>query len=315
MQRLSPFRLMNMLFIGLAVSLGFGILGSALVLLIEGKPEAQQFVVAYTSSFKTVISLGLILGTALIIYRSQDVIPRTIESAFSETQLEQTNYSLYNKLFYNRKYSILFSAEFVVAAFVIFSLCQFPLQGWGEALMMVAACAQYALGVYVGRKLCYAGMMLHSLQTTPVTRNLFRDRELDEINSYVHIASTLTIIFVYVHVVGYYDGPFEYRSFFGESIKLFLILPAVIAVPVLLIFNFYPRSVLRKLYGQSIDVEIKRLQEALQGEQLSEYEKRSYIIEVDKMSRDELRYSLQLTLSDLPLGITIIVMVIQTLVS
>jgi hypothetical protein len=156
--------------------------------------------------------------------------------------------------------------------------------------------------------------MLHALLKANVTRNMFRERELDEINTYVHVVSTLTVIFVYIHVSGYYGGPFLYGSILGQSIKPFLILPAIIAIPVLMIFNFYPRAVLRKLYSQSIDFEIKKLQEALHHEELSQYEKRSYIMEVDKMSRDELRYSLQLTLSDLPLGITVLIMVLEPLI-
>jgi hypothetical protein len=67
------------------------------------------------------------------------------------------------------------------------------------------------------------------------------------------------------------------------------------------------------LYSQSIDCEIKTLRQALQNERLSAFEKRSYLIAFDKMSRDELRYSLQLTLTDLPIGITILIMVLQPL--
>jgi hypothetical protein len=92
-----------------------------------------------------------------------------------------------------------------------------------------------------------------------------------------------------------------------------LILPALIATPVLVIFTFYPRAVLRKLYSQSIDAEIDALRQVLQNEKLSAYEKRSYLIAFDKMARDELRYSLQLTLGDLPIAITILLMVFQPL--
>jgi hypothetical protein len=312
-QQRSPFRLMLMLFLGLAVSLAYGLLGSALLLYLDGKSDAKLFFVAYTSSFKTIISLGLILGTAIIVASTQNDIPETIEAAFTETQLSKTHYSYYKRRFASRRISLTFSAEFTVVAFIIFSYCQFPLSRRGENMMLIAACSEYALAVYIGRKLMYAGMMLHSLMDTTVTRNLFKKRELDGINSYVHVASTLTIIFVYVHVSNYYAGPFLYNSILGQSIKPFLILLAVIATPVLLIFNFYPRAVLRKLYSKSIDVEIKKLQKVLKDEALSPYEKRSYLIEVDKMARDELRYSLQLTLTDLPIGITILIMVLEPL--
>jgi hypothetical protein len=313
--RLSPFRMMNYLFLGLGVSLVYGLVGSAILWNWEGQSEAQRFFEAYTISFKTIVALGLSLGTALIVYLCQNIIPYTIEKAFTENQLAETDYSYYKNRFASLRLSIEFSAEFIVIGFIIFSYCRFPLSRGGEVLMIIAACTQYALGVYIGRKLGYAGMMLHSLLSAPVKRNLFKKRELDAINTYVHVASTLTVIFAYIHTAGYFQGPFLYNSVLGQSIRPFLLIPAIIATPVLLIFNFYPRAVLRKVYSQSIDVEIKRLNRMLRDEALSPFEKRSHLMEVNKMCHEELRYSLQLTLSDLPIGITILIMLLQPLLS
>jgi hypothetical protein len=304
---------MNTLFFGMMLSLVYGLLNSVIIYFLEGTSESRHFLAAYNISFKTLISFGLILGTALVVFRSQNVIPQTIEAAFTDNQLQKTDYFFYKHRFFSRRRSLTFSAEFAAVGFLIFSYCQFPLHGLAEALMIIPACIQYALGVYVGRKLFYAGMMLHSLSGITVSRNLFKGRELDDINTYVHIVSTLTIVFGYVHLVGYSRGPFLYHSALGEGVKILLMLPALIATPVLLIFNFYPRAVLRKLYSKSIDVEVGGLQEALQSEELSSFEKRSYLLQFDRMSREELRYSLQLTLSDLPIGITIFVMLLESL--
>lgn len=304
---------MLLLFLGLAVSLAYGLLGSALVYYLDGQVDAQLFFAAYTSSFKTITSFGLILGTALIVFRTQNLIPQTIEAAFDDDDLPD-DYYYYKRRFSSLRISLTFSAEFIIVGFIVFTYSHFPLSGRGEVLMVIAACAEYALGVYVGRKLIYTGMMLHSLLPVDVKHNLFKKRELNAINPYVNVASTLTIIFVYVHVRGYYEGPFLYDSILAHSIKPFLLIPAVIATPVLLIFNFYPRAVLRKLYDKSIDLEIKKLQKAMRDEELSDYEKRSYLLEFDKMSRDELRYNLQLTLSDLPIGITILIMVLEPII-
>lgn len=306
--RRSPLSLMFMLFFGLAISLAYVLLGSALLFYFGGESEAQPFFVAYTTSFKTIISLGLILGTALIAFRSQNAIPQTIETAFSETQLAGTQYFVYKRRFFSLRRSITFSLEFGVIAFVIFSYCQFPLSRLGQALMLIAVCAEYALGMYVVRKLVYAGMLLHSLLPIEITRDLFRRRELDGIVPYLYVTSTLTVIFVCVHVIGYYGGPFLYGSVLGQSIKPFLILPALMAIVVLLSSNFYPRAVLQRLYAASIDVGVLRLKKTLRNEDLSAYEKRSYLMEYTKMSRDDLRTSLRgLTLEALPTWITILI--------
>jgi hypothetical protein len=314
MSQISPYRLMILFFLGLGISLVYGLFGLALVSYLDGEGAARLFFVDYSSSFKTIISLGLILGTWLIVFRTQDVISETIEAAFTQDELDATNYFINKERFYSLKRSISFSAEFIVVAFIVFTYCcQFVLSTWGQVLMIIAMCTQYALGVYVGRKLMHSGMMLHSLLSAPIKRNLFRNRELDAINVYVHVASTLTLIFGYIHVRGYFDGRFHYGSILRESAKVFLLIPVIIGTPVLLIFNFYPRAVLRKLYSKSIDMEIRHLKEAMTKESISEFDKRSHLLEVEKMSRDELRYSLQLTLSDLPIGITILVMALESL--
>lgn len=310
--KMSPFRLMLILYFGLALSLIYCLLGSTLLWYFRGRSDAQLFFAAFTTSFKTLISLGLILGTALIAYLTQDVIPQTIEAAF-RGRLPQ-DYYYYKRRFASPRISLTFSAEFIVVGFVIFSYCQFPLSRPGEILMLIAACTEYGLGMYVVRKLIYTGMMLHSLLPIPVARNLFRKRELDAISPYVQVVSTLTVIFVCVHIIGYYGGPFLYGSLLGQNIKPFLLLPALMAIFVLLTTTFYPQVILRRIYGQSIDVEVVRLRKALRNENLSAYEKRSYLMEYSKMSHDELQSSLRsLTLEALPTWITILITVLGPL--
>jgi hypothetical protein len=309
----SPFSLMFVFFAGLALSTVYGGFGTVLIWYLEGESESMKFFAAYTSDFKTIISLGLILGTALVVLYAQKDIPTTIETVFTKEQLDETKYFTHRRHFWSLRKTIVFTAQVTVVAFAIFRYCRFPLSRTGEILMMIAVCAEYAFASFVGRKLRYAAMMIHSLLDVRIKRNLFKARELDNINWYVNVASTLTIIFVYVHVMCYYAGPFAYDTMFKQSVRIFLILPAIMATPVLLIFNFYPREVLRQLYSKSIDLEISKLMRKLRNESLNDYEKRSYLIEFNKMCRDELRYNLQLALTDLPIGITILAMVLQAL--
>src|SRR5258705_12055264 len=142
LQRISPFRLLLTLFAGMGVSIAYGLFGWSLLFYFGRGAEAQPFFVAYTSSFKTIVSLGLILGTALITYRFQHLIPNTIEAAFTHEQLAKTDYFVNKQKFYSLFRSITFSAEFIVVSFLIFSYSQFPLSSRGEALMIIAGCTQ-----------------------------------------------------------------------------------------------------------------------------------------------------------------------------
>ena len=304
---------MWLLFIGLAASLVYGLVSAAIVYGIDGRSQAQKFLEMYILSFNILVTLGLMISTALIVGTSQRIIPDTIEAAFTGTPLPEEYYENRRRYFSLRR-TIGFASEMMPIGFVIYEFCHFPLRPVGEACLLIAGCAQWGLWTYVGRKIRYAGMMLYSLLDVDVKRNLFRRRELDIINTAVNIAATLTAIFVYFQVRSYYYGPFAYDTFLGRSARVFLLLPAVLAAPVLLMFNFYPRAVLRKIYDKSIEVEIREMYEYLRHETLNPFEKRLRLIELGKMYREELRYSLQLTLTDLPIGLAVLVMIAEPLI-
>jgi hypothetical protein len=300
-------------FLGLAISLAWGLTCGTAIYFVASKADAQQFLIMFIGTFNMLVCLGLIVGTALIVKSSQHLIPATIEAAFTPSQLARSDYFENKRRFYSRKRTVLFASEFMLIGWIIFALCDFPLSGLGGALLMTSGCAQWAAASYVGRKLRYAGQMLHSLVGLDVTRNLFKKRELDPISAAVHVAATLTIIFIYLNERSYYGAPFRYDMLIGKTAQVFLLLPAVLATPVLLIFTFLPRMVLRRIYDKSIDVEVGVLQGLLQDEALSPYEKELRLVEFNKLCRDELRYSLQLTITDLPIGVTILIMLLQPL--
>jgi hypothetical protein len=305
---------MWLLFTGFALSLAYGLCSATILYFGSGKRLATVFLVQYIESFNILLTLGLVTATALIVRYAQNLIPDTIEVTFNDAELSLTEYGEFKKRFFSLRRTIEFAAEFTIISFAIFHFCHFPLPPMGEACMLIAACLQWTLASYVGRKLRYASMMLYSLLHINVTSNLFKDRRLDVINTAVNIASTLTIIFVYLHVRSFYNGPFLYDTFLGKSAQAFLLLLAILATPVLLMFNFFPREVIRKIYDKSIDIEIKNVQEEIKDEAMTDFEKKLRLLDLGKMYRDELRYSLKLTLSDLPIGITILIMVAEPLI-
>jgi hypothetical protein len=117
--------------------------------------------------------------------------------------------------------------------------------------------------------------------------------------------STLTAIMVYVVVRSSYYSPFDYSSIMGSSVKALMLLPAVIALPVLALFNYYPRVVIRKLYQCSISRTLRAIQRKAVDDELSHFERLTYVLEFDRLSRDELNYRLRMTLADLPMAVTV----------
>jgi hypothetical protein len=273
-----------------------------------------NYLECFIASFNCIISGGLIIGAATFVFLSQKSVPETIEASIPQSALATTTYKIEKGRYFSIVRSISFSSNFVALAFFLFYFCEFPVGGFGRWFLIAFSCLEYALGVYVGRKLFYIARIMYAVSDVTVTKRLFRESQLDTVITYVNILSTLTAIFVYVHVRSYYGGPFLYNSIISAPLKIVFLLPAVIATPVLVLFNFYPRTVLRRLYKKSIAEEVSELTNALRNEHLSEMERMSFMIAYDRLAKDELKSMLQLSLSDLPLGITVIVTVIGVLV-
>jgi hypothetical protein len=301
------------LFGGFAVSALYCV-GTAVVVWLNEPAALHSYVGAYVSSFNCLVSGGLIIAAALFVMDTKSSVPKIIENSFGEANLRKTDYCKYKQGYLSVFGAAVFSSLYIIVAFFIFYYCKFPMSGWSEIFLISIACIEYGLGVYVGRKLYFIGRMMDAITDVQLSKRVYRSGEINNIVSYVNILSTLCVIFVYVHVRSFYNAPFVFASPFGHSLRILLLLPALIATPVLVIFNFYPRIVLRKIFSRDFERDISKSKKMLASHQLSEVEKLAYLIEYERASREDIKSKLQLSLSDLPMGVTIIFMLIGVLV-
>jgi len=303
--------LMNHLFLGFFLAVLYGVISSVVVWQIDGVASSVSYLRAFFQNYQYAIIGGLIVSTFILVNRTQSWIPSIIEENFTNEELSETTYSLQKKKYLSVARSISFSTTFITVGFCLFYVSGFPHTGAANISLMVFACTLYGLGVYIGRKFFYIAQMLNSIEDVPVNKDIFTDDKLGTISTYVNSLSTLTVIFVFGHVYVHYHAPFEYNTVVGDIPRMFMLLPAVLAIPIVSIFNFYPRTVLRRLYSKSIKWKTDKIKRDFLGGKTTEYERLSYMIEYDKMSKDELKYRLRVTLSDLPIAITIILMVVS----
>lgn len=303
------FFLMNHVFVGFTIAVAYGAISGLIVWQLDGIQAFSDYSFAFFRSFNGAIVGGLIISTAILVYRSQCWVPDLIDETFVNHDLSLTEYTEQKRRFLSAGRSISFATTFIVVGFGLFTLAEFPFDGFANYALMAFACIQYGLGVYVGRKLFYIAQMLHAIEGLDVKQDIFTDDRLGTISTYVNSLSTLTVIFVFAHVHSFYHAPFEYGSVLGDTVRTAMLLPAVLAIPVVVIFNFYPRTVLRNLYSRSIAAKTEEIKKGLVDANISEFERLTYLIEYDKMSKDELKYRLRMTLSDLPIAITIILMI------
>jgi hypothetical protein len=303
------FRMLHCVQWGFGVSLLYGTATTLAVWRIE-PASYPRYVEAFVASFNCLISGGLVIGTALFVLFTEASVPALVEKSFPHSSLQKTSYFRFKRRYSAKVEQAVFSATYVVIAFGIFYYCQFPYTPLLNNLLLFFACIQYGLLLYVGRKIYFTAYMLNSLSMAPLRRSVLRDAEITNIASYVNIVSALTVASLYANAVSFYRGPFVYSSILGYSPKLFLLLPVVAAVPAVIIFNFYPRVILRRLYEKSIAKEVAALQRRLRKNSLSAAEFEAISIDYDRLKQAELKERLQLTLSDAPMAVAIIVAVI-----
>jgi MFS family permease len=299
------FFLLNSAFLGFGISTLYGVLTAAIMWLIANPTEFRAYHQAFFVGFNFAISGGLVLTTYLLVLRTQKFIPETVRTNFRRRELEGTDYFDNERRFFSVFRTLAQSSSYTIVAFVIFYAARFPFRGPPEYFLMAFGCAQYTLGVYVGRKLFYIAQMIRSIDAIKVRRDLFSTDALSGILVYVNSISTMTSVFTFAVVKSCYDGPFQYESIFGYSAKMLMLLPAVIALPVLALFNYYPRGVVRRVYEQSIRHKLRRIRAKITDSKLSEFEKLAYLAEYDRVSQEELRYRLRMALTDLPMALTL----------
>ena len=176
------FFLMNHFFYGFVASLAFGLLSSAAVYYFEPTEIFNSYHEAFFISFNCFISGGFMIGAGLLVHRMQEYIPVTIENTFSIEAIEENDalkekndtYIENKNRYYSAKRSATFTTQFIIIGFAIFYFAKFPFEGFPEYLLITYGCMQYALGVYIGRKLFYIAQMLSAIENIKVDRNIFK---------------------------------------------------------------------------------------------------------------------------------------------
>lgn len=307
------FFLMNHFFYGFGASFALGATGFGIVWFSLSEAAAYQFLNGYIIDFNCLVSGGLVIGNFILVYKTQSTITDIIEKNIDINSFKNEYYNEHKRRLFSASRSVSFSSIFIFVSFWIFYLSVFPYDKLSQLFMIGFGCMHYAMGVYVGRKEFYIAQILYSIEDVVIEESVFRHDKLNGIVTYVNSLSIITSIVTYVHVLSYLSGPFEYSSSFGEMTSIFLYLPAIIATPVIILFNFYPKTVLRKIYNRSIHSQLDAVKERLEDADVSYSEKLMCMIEYDRLAKEELNTRMRVTLSDItvlvPIGISVLALI------
>jgi hypothetical protein len=298
------FFLTNTIFFGFVLSALYGALSAATLWQAGSTEDFRKYVESYFLTFNSAVSGGLVFGTAFLVHRTRRYIPGIIESVFTKRELEQTSYFKQRLELFNWWKPIVLSAGFAAVAGIIFYFADFPFDGPPEFFLMTAGCLQYAAGVYIGRQIFHTAHLLRSIESIRITKDIFSRDRLSGVFMYVNSISTATAITVYIGVRSYYYAPFTYNSVIGKAVSTAMLLPAIIAIPVLL-FAYHSKNAIRRVYEAAIDFSIGKVRKAGTKDGLSEFQIQTSVVDLERSLREELNYRLRTTLEDLPMAVVV----------
>jgi len=279
-----------------------------------GKDEAYFFIKFFVSGY-----CGLVTGTAcatlfMMSIFALRIVSSLIEDAIPKHEIAKTGYPFWKARFESLPLGLAQFTTYFFGGFAIYSLLGFPIGSLGEFALVVFTSLQYAFGGFVGRKLWCVSHMLRSLETVTPKDDLLETEALPRLIYVVNIFTFLTLVMTAIHT--YFHARIDYTSLsrLGDIILPIVYLPLVLAMPVVTLFNFYPRMVVNRLYLKSIRQRKEWLARKMERSDESDISKIKYTIDYEKYLNEEFRYRQRVALSELPVALSIILAVVAAAV-
>lgn len=291
----------------LSLTAMYGILGYIAFFTFEGSDSASSLIKFYIIDYSGLITGGACTTLFFLVILILGEFPNTISSNFSEKQLKYTQYSYWLKKSTSIIFGVLQFALYFLIGFSIYMLLEFPVPDSQKLYFTISTGVQFGMGGYVGRRLWCVGLMLKCLETVNPDRELFGNDDLPRLIYIVNIFTFLTFLMTGVHT--YFHSIIEYEN--STDLRYFIepmvYLPAILAFPVVILFNFYPRMVVNRIYIRSINQQRDYIYQKLKDAGEDEVTRLKYMIEYQKYMNEEFRYRQRVALSEVPIALTILV--------
>jgi hypothetical protein len=288
--------------------------GYAIISFLDGGDEAFNFLKFFVSGYS-----GLVTGTAsatlfLMSISILRLVPQLIEDAISDLEIERTAYRYWKARFESFPLGLAQFTTYFLAGFAIYSVLGFPVEADSKILLVLFTSLQYALGGFVGRKLWCLGHMLRSLETVLPKEDILETEALPRLIYIVNIFSFLTLVMTAIHT--YFHAHIKYvpSSELANILQPVVYLPLILAMPVIVLFNFFPRMIVNQLYLKSIRQRKDRLSRRIERSDESDISKFKHTIDYEKYLNEEFRYRQRVALSELPVALSVILALIAVAV-
>ena len=304
----------NLLYVAASACAAYLALCWLILFFFSGQADANKFVTFFVADYRGFLTGVPILTLYLISERFLPFIPITIARCISYKELKKTNYHTNRKSYSSTFKAIAQSSCYFAVSYLTFSVLSFDQGSMQNIMLNLYSSSLVYLVCYVARKLYHIGRMLESIRSVDVDEKLFSEDRLSWIVVLVNIFTFSMIVALLIYTIAHYSLTYMSDIIDPSALKILVDVPILLILPVLVLFNFEPRSVVNTLYLSSINKTKARLSSLIENSDLTELEKNKQLIDYEKFLKDELRYHHRLAFTEAPVILTIVISVIALII-
>lgn len=292
------------------------LLGCATTYMFQGEKLAIELFNSYVFNFNGILVVAFAYGTYMFVRRYGNLVLNTILNVtqLSDDVAVRVARNHYHAMSFARQNRIAWPV-LIVGGWTLWS-AGYPLEGFAKYFLAVTSISLYYVGGLLFAYAIYTMRLFREIDREypkATTSGRVSRTELDALNTYFSVVSTLAIVSFYLAFRGTLTANFTFSTEHPELTRKILVFPAIVFPWFLFIIGLYPKITAKKLADGALLGRIERVetrlselyQENLPMTELVEIEKslleiRSrYVLEKSKVSALSIKDSPSLIVASL----------------
>ena len=282
------------------------LIGALITYAIQGKAMAIALFNSYVLDFNGVLVAGFGFGLLFFLMRNSKTVIWILLNQLGDEAKKDSSILNYFYMSFSWKWCIITGLPcMAVGAYLLFH-CGYPLQGFARFYLAVTSMSLYFAGSVAFSFFVYSMIGFLKLDKISESFNIVPNFiELEAFSSFFIVASITGVIALYLAFRGVLTANFANIS---NMNKYYLFYPVFLFLPAPLIYSFYPKTIIKKMYDRGIlnkinEFELKRMsfqtnnfKETVEIEKLLLEIKEKLILEKEKIAIFSYKDSIAVTL-------------------
>ncbi|MFA6981280.1 MAG: hypothetical protein WC209_18280 [Ignavibacteriaceae bacterium] len=244
------------------VSLILCSIGYVITFVFQSKELANQFFISWIFNFNGILVGGTGYGLMWYINKEGKNLLGMLNNFIDVKKLKNLNIVVYSHKANSWTWKIIIGVPITIIGGIILWSGGYPLQGFSKYYLAICSISLYFVASYILTFFIYIILMFKALEEelkdNPISK-IVPALEYETINNFFTITATIGIFGLYFGFRGTLTANLDILMAFEPLRKLF-ILPVILFLPIALVYSFYPRYILKKIYDMEIINQLRKLE-------------------------------------------------------